>query len=280
MAQKSRAWQFTINNYKTLDILKCLELNTKYYIVGEEVGLKGTPHLQGYCYFENPRALGGVKKLLGEGHYEQAKGTAEQNKTYCSKEGKFYEGGIMPKQGERKDLNKLKEEILGGRSVINITLENANTYHQYGRTLNYIEDIRMRSVKRNVMTLGTWIWGTTGVGKSHKAREMTNGGTIYDMPYDKNGWCEGYEQQDYVIMDDFRGELQFNVLLKMIDKWPFTLPRRGREPIPFISKHVIITSSKPPNRVYKNTKDEDLAQLYRRIQVINLVPWNGTEVIG
>lgn len=40
-------------------------------------------------------------------------------------------------------------------------------YHQYGRTLNAVEDITLRQKYRKWMTEGIWIYGKTGVGKSH-----------------------------------------------------------------------------------------------------------------
>lgn len=63
-----------------------------------------------------------------------------------------------------------------------------------------------------------------------------------------------------------------NELLMMIDKHPnYFVRRRGREPLPFTSKKVIITSSMSPEEVYHNLAENDkLEQLLRRIKVYNL----------
>tara|TARA_B100000787_G_scaffold135122_1_gene103893 strand:+ start:1635 stop:1814 length:180 start_codon:yes stop_codon:yes gene_type:complete len=50
-------------------------------------------------------------------------------------------------------------------------------------------------------------------------------------------------------MNDFRAELKYNDMLNLIDKWPYTVPRRGREPAPFLAKAVIVTSSCHPATV-------------------------------
>jgi hypothetical protein len=49
-----------------------------------------------------------------------------------------------PKQGERTDLNVLRDEILAGKSVQEIALENPDGFHQYGRTLKKLETIALR----------------------------------------------------------------------------------------------------------------------------------------
>lgn len=91
-AKKHRRWCFTLNNYKIkeADILAHYFIeNSKYYIIGKEIGEKGTPHLQGYIEFDNARHLTALKKIHNKIHWEVAKGTREENFKYCSKENKF-----------------------------------------------------------------------------------------------------------------------------------------------------------------------------------------------
>ena len=46
-----------------------------------------------------------------------------------------------------------------------------------------------------------------------------------------------------MIFNDFRGiDLKFNLLLKLVDKWPMNVPARNKADRPFISKKIIITS--------------------------------------
>jgi len=141
----------------------------------------------------------------------------------------------------------------------------------YGRTLSKIEDICMRKRYRTEMTTCTWYHGKTGVGKSHKAFEGFTPDTHYVWKTNDNGWQDGYQQQEIVIINDFRGEIKYNDMLNLIDKWAYTIPRRGREPMPFTSKHVIVTSSLPPDQVFTRRLEEDsLEQLIRRIDVVEL----------
>ena len=52
--------------------------------------------------------------------------------------------------------------------VDQIAKESPELYHMYGRTLNKLEELRMREVFRTFMTECTWLWGATGTGKSER----------------------------------------------------------------------------------------------------------------
>lgn len=279
MSGKARSFCYTLNNWTQDELDSLRNIECKYQIIGKEVGSNGTKHLQGYISFKNPRAFNSVKKLCKRWHLEIAKGSPQDNYKYCSKDGDFEEIGERNDQGKRNDLIELKDEILKGMKVDDIAIENPNMYHQYGRTLNKIEDLVMRKRYRTEMTKGIWYWGETGVGKSHKAYEGYTPETHYDLPNDR-GWWDGYTQQDTVIINDFRGEIKYNELLKLVDKFPHAVSRRGREPIPFTSKTVIITSSLSPDQIYRNRDEEDhIAQLLRRFEIVHMSR-NGTDVVG
>ena len=163
MSAKNRAYCFTLNNYSDSDVeeIKCWS-NPKYLIVDKEVGKSGTPHLQGYVYWTNPRAFNSMKKLLPRAHWEIAKSCAADNKKYCSKDDDYFEIGEMPSQGKRTELNEVKDRIVEGAKVDDIIMENPTLGHQYGRTLDRIEDIAMRKRFREEMTEGLRLWIVTG----------------------------------------------------------------------------------------------------------------------
>jgi len=120
------------------------------------------------------------------------------------------------------------------------------------------------------MTEGIWYIGETGAGKSHKAFEGYSPETHYVYPYD-NDWCDGYMQQETMIINEFRGQIPYSRLLELVDKWPAALRRRGREPMPFLSKRIIVTSKMHPRDVYKNLSEHDtLDQLIRRFKIFEV----------
>lgn len=59
---RTRAWCFTLNNYSEKEYETIKGVSCRYIVVGKEVGDSGTPHLQGYIEFDNPRVMAGVKK--------------------------------------------------------------------------------------------------------------------------------------------------------------------------------------------------------------------------
>lgn len=235
----------------------------------------GKLHHQGYMWFATQReSYKNTAKILGKCWVDQCKGTPEHNDVYCRKDGDFHEWGVRPTQGKRTDLTELKQRVVDGESVDAIVLEDPMAYHQYGRTLNRIEDIALRKRKRTWMTQGEWIWGPTGTGKSKRAFEGFDEKTHYVVPND-NGWWDGYTGQETVIMDDFRGDMTYHELLTLVDRYPKTVKRRNREPAPFLAQRLIITSSLPPEEVYRNLSVRDgLEQLMRRFQIF------GSEVVG
>jgi len=267
---RARNFCVTLNNYTEEEENIFNELKCKYIIIGKEVGENGTPHLQGYIEFKDPLTLSALKKRIGKrSHIEPRRGTAEQASDYCKKDGNFFEKGTMSKQGQRQDLIDLKEQILSGSMTVDdITLNDPIKYHQYGRTINKLEDLKMRKIFRTEMTIGIWYFGETGAGKSHKALHNYHPDTHYIYPND-NGWWDGYKQQHTVVFNDFRGEITFNKLLQLVDKWPMFVKRRNREPIPFTSKKVIITSSLDPYIIYQDV-NEDMKQLKRRFNIIEI----------
>lgn len=95
---RARAFQFTWNNYSDDHQDRLDEMQPRYVCYGYEwAPVTGTPHLQGYIYFDNARTHRSVCRQLQGVHVEVAKGTFPQNRTYCSKGGEFVEFGDPPK---------------------------------------------------------------------------------------------------------------------------------------------------------------------------------------
>lgn len=202
---KSNGFCFTLNNYSDSDLERCHNISVnplvRYMVVGKEVGESGTPHLQGYIYFHSRIVFDTVRKLLPPCHIIVAKGDAQSNFEYCSKDGEFEETGDRPVSQKRKgQLGKefwdhqlqlaKKGRICECDSKLQIT---------HFSSLNAIS-ARYAPMPANLTAPDNlWYYGPTGTGKSFKARS-DNPGAYLKMC---NKWWDGYQSEDVVIIEDF-----------------------------------------------------------------------------
>lgn len=106
-------WCFTLNNYTDENLAVLETFPCTYIIYGKEVGEQGTPHLQGYVQMEKRTRMTALRKLL-QCHWSPARGTPEQNKVYCSKEGDVYERGVPTVEGQRADIRRFMDDVQSG----------------------------------------------------------------------------------------------------------------------------------------------------------------------
>lgn len=117
MARSVVRWVFTLNNYSEEEQARIRDFAgsdiVKYLIFGREVGDSGTPHLQGFAHFKEPKSLNWLRAHFSDrAHFEKARGSFKANRTYCSKDGDFEEFGTAPsQQGSRSDLDDAKRFI-------------------------------------------------------------------------------------------------------------------------------------------------------------------------
>lgn len=278
--KRHRAFCFTL--YSDTEPI-FLEEQMKYLCYSPETcPTTGRPHWQGFFYLYDQKTVSAAAKIY-KCTVKACLGTAQENRIYCGaeryeKDGKikeanpkFKEFGTLPAQGKRCDLDAVKDEIMAGRKVDDICIDRPMLYHQYGRTLTKIENIYLRKQYRKWMTTCDWFYGETGVGKSHNAFIDYNPETHYIFNLNDNGFWDGYVGQEIVIINEFRGQIPYSELLDLIDKYPKFVKLKGLPQVPFLAKHIIITSSLPPNEIYHNLAEKDsLDQLKRRIVLKHL----------
>jgi len=215
-AAKARNWCFTVNNWKEADLecLKKLEgTQVKYMVHGKEVGESGTPHLQGFVIFLNPKRFSEAKKVLPWGcHLEQAKGTWEHNLAYCTKEDtNAYVWGEAPmsrkRQGEagaeaeKERWTKIRALAKAGKIEeleVDFPREAILYEEKFAR-------IAMKCAPRADLApqtvVGVWIHGPSGAGKSYWSHHnLEVDGVKYGINeiYDKDlsHWWDGWRLRD------------------------------------------------------------------------------------
>lgn len=260
---RSRAWTFTINNYTPEDESRLQAIECVYIVYGREIAPStGTHHLQGYIYFSAQRTLSVLKKKIHpSAHFEVAKGNGEQNRTYCTKDGNFFEKGTIPSAGKRTDISEMKKAVRDGATMAEL-IESSTSYQSI-KTAELLMKYQAPPPIRAVRVL--WYWGSTGTGKTHLAFQQCPGAWVSG----KNlTWFQGYSGQKEIIIDDFRGDFcEFHTLLRILDKYPYQVELKGSSAW-LRAETIIITSCHPPDQVYRNRTTEDIEQLMRRITEI------------
>lgn len=268
MSVRSRGWCFTINNYDMDDESRCYALpwdsGCKYVVVGKEVGSSGTPHLQGYVYFPDAKTMAAVSTYLPRAHLEKARGDAQENYEYCTKDGDFYEWG------DRPDTQKVKGDKNKQR------WEDALQAAREDRWRDIPADILIYStsgLQRAVMVTTEfnledteekmeWYFGPSGTGKSRRAREE-NPGAYLKMC---NKWWDGYKGQDVVLIEDF--DVEHKVLCHHLkiwaDRYSFPAEVKGAK-LDIRPRKIIVTSNYHPRDIW--TEEKDLEPILRRFRI-------------
>lgn len=261
---RSRAYVFTINNWTEEDEAQVAMCGAQYTVYGKEKGDSGTPHLQGYMYFKSARTLKSISKKLPRAHLEVRKGSHEQARDYCKKDGDFIEFGEEPMSQKKKGE--------AGKRVYEEAFELA----KQGRIEEIEEPLRTRfyqtykRIRKDYQVVPEsmseleheWYWGATGTGKSRKAREE-NPGHYLKNP---NKWWDGYVDQEVVIIDEWSPDHEcLGAHLKQwCDHHPFAAESKGGA-LCIRPRKIIVTSNYSLEECF--TKEQDLAPLRRRFKV-------------
>jgi len=259
---------FTLNNYKRLLDLDIPEI--RYYVYQEEIGAEGTPHLQGYVEFANPRTLTGAKLLLGHHklHLEIRKGTLEQAVAYCTKEDTRLDGpytaGEPVVERQRTDLMAFKKDIDKGSSLQELWQEHFPVMMRYSRSVREYMSISI-DPRRRVDPFVHLIVGAAGVGKTYMAEQL------YPTAYMKGAsdWWTSYKQERTVVLNDFKGWLKYSTWLHLCDTNRFyaEVDTKGAQ-VRVTADVIVITSSMWPHHWWEKGNKAEIA---RRINYITII---------
>ena len=236
----SRNWIFVINNWSLTDIVSIAQWPFRYVVYGKEIGDSNTPHLQGYVVFHTMQRLAAVKRLSPRAHWEVARGSTEQNKAYCTKDGDFTELGEEPitKAASGRAEKERWEAARDAARRGDLEAVDADIYLRHYRALKEIAKDHMVKPNDADNVTGIWYYGPPGTGKSRTAR------LDYPGAYDKmqNKWWDGYQSELYVIIDDFDSKELGHHLKIWGDRYSFLAETKGGA-INIRPEKIVITSN-------------------------------------
>lgn len=277
----SRKWLLTINNpiekgytHDKLQELMKQFTNVTFYCMSDEIGLQTkTYHTHLFMYSPNGIRFRTVQSRIPNCHIDYCKGTAQQNRDYVFKEGKYsgtdkedtrvdgtqLEWGEMPveRQGRRNDIVDLYDMIANGMSDFQI-LDTSPDYmlnlNQIRQTRQVIKSEKFKNTFRQLTT--TYIWGSTGGGKTRYVMEKYGYENVYRVTNYKHPF-DDYRGQDVVLFDEFRSSLPLADMLKYLDGYPVVLPCRFADTQACFTK-VYFTTNIPLDKQYVNIQRDEI----------------------
>jgi len=107
-------------------------------------------------------------------------------------------------------------------------------------------------------------WGRTGAGKSRLAWDQATFSAYPKDPSTK--WWDGYRGQENVVLDEFRGRIAVEHLLRWLDRYPVCVETKGGAVV-LRATRLWITSNLSPDQWYPDLDAETLRALRRRLNI-------------
>lgn len=270
-----RAFVFTINNWTEELLCSCLEVldKARYSIIGFEIApTTGTKHIQGYVYFKNGILFKTFCKRMKHGRCEIARGTAEQNRVYCSKDGEYNEFGTMPMQGSRTDLQHFKDDILDGHNQDSLLENHTDSFAHFDRFYQRCRNIHLKKIAQEINTPEIIVLiGEPGCGKTRHIYDTEKLEDIYKLEVGDGSsgslFWNGYDGEPVILIDDFHNNIKLDYMLRLLDRYPMQLNTKGGYTWK-CAKKIYITSNIDINNWYPNCPDIHKRALRRRITEI------------
>nr|AGG39822.1 replication-associated protein [Diporeia sp. associated circular virus] len=286
----------TINNPMPEDYERLRELSViaRYAVAANEVGESGTPHIQAYVALtrNNKKRWAGWKKALPGAHLEVRVGSEKRASDYCKKGEQpkeewaqlhelglnfglnadvWMETGLLDHRGLDGTLASIGRAMVDGEMFVQeAAMEYPETYIRFHRGL---ESLEQRVVpERSADTpkeVHVWV-GPTGCGKSMHARSLCVDPYVWG-PHMKD-WFQKYRYQKHVILEEFRGQLPFDFMLILLDRYGMQVMNKGGS-VEFLADVIHITSPIHPGWWYSAGSmraGDDVDQLYRRLTTVNV----------
>lgn len=317
MMQKRRRFCFTINNpadqqYATLDEVverarrdidkpaRDREGRVRFIIGQAEKGEgTGTEHIQGYIELYGPMTGNNLKKNIlkcNHAHIEPAKGTAQQNRVYCTKsetalylengEKKWAKFGGNPTQQGKKQTGTLDshEQVIlminNGATIEEVLEDNPVTaLKDHDKIVaHYVRNLGTRKTDPKDFKIEI-LYGPSGCGKSYTAFDKYP--RAYNIPAPgSQWWFPDYRGEKICLLNEFKGSgVKPSQLLQLLDIWPWTIQYKGGN-MQFHGEHIVFTTTLHPSRWYPGVppgKKEELKRRFREFgKLITFEPMDTT----
>lgn len=290
---KGPRWVWTSYDIGMLPVLSAPAVYIIYQ--GEVCPDTGRQHMQGYVRFSKVQRWVQVGEWFSQYSrkpvwHKLAKGTEEQNKSYCTKtvkDGKPMEVWLPTveygeyksdagKQGKRTDLLSTCEAIAGGATPRDIAEQFPTTFVKYHAGLEKFRET-LKPPPEPFRDLDVQVlWGDTATGKSHRVRTKYPDAYIVvpgRYPFDQ------YSDETVVVFEEFDWT-QWNItdMNRYLDKWKCPLQCRYNNKYAKWTK-VFILANTHPGDWYGNVPHRAIQEAFnRRLTITTLVVDQAQEI--
>jgi len=241
----------------------------RYLIAGEEIApTTGRLHWQAYIELHNPMRMNALKKLLMDNtvNIQERRGTREQARAYCMKDGNYQEFGVWIKgQGARTDLDPVVQALKDGKKLSEVMMEYPLIYCRYR---NGLKDIAAHVLKEKA---AEWrdvkvvvLSGPTGCGKTRMALNYGGNERVCKIKAKRNQWWCKYDQEKTICLDEYDNQWDIDDLLDILDGHECQLNVKGSHTFAMWTT-VYITTNKPWTKWHTRADPEHKNALKRRI---------------
>lgn len=222
-------------------------------IVGREIGEQGTPHLQGYLEMYKVCRIAALKKFtcFARAHMEVRRGTRDEARSYCMKDGNIQEFGSWEAggQGSRNDIRAVMKQIECGTATKAIMEAEPAVYSRNIRFLEKYERLVEKETTQAFREVDVQVYiGEPGTGKTRKATEENPG--IFTVNCEDSFPFDGYNGEQAILIDDFEGTMKYHQLLRVLDGHQYRCNVKGGHRYAKWTR-VIITSNKSVQSWYQ-----------------------------
>lgn len=293
---QSRKWTLTINNPAVCDldhsrIVELLQLfKPDYFCLADEIATTGTYHTHIYLYSKSPMRFRTIKRRFPTAHIEKAAGSAQENRDYIRKEGKweatakvetrvadsFFEFGERPTPAEENAprMFQLLQDVTDGFTTTEIIKSNPGFAFK-ARDIDFLRENLTSEVYRteNRDVKVHYLYGATGTGKTRGIFEKHPAADICRITdYDGKAGIrfDGYHGQAVLVFEEFRSQVPISSMLNYLDIYPLMLPARYNDRVACYTT-VYITSNVSLEEQYTDvqlSQKETWQAFLRRISTV------------
>lgn len=253
---------------------------------GDETGYE---HWQVYIENRTPVRFDTLKSKFPKGHFESRAGSKWQAYQYVTKADTFLgvrigsEEFVIPEPdgGRSMSVETIRKKMISeGVTFRDLILKEPLAAHHVNYARELEAQLRAETCGNSLREVEVeYVFGDAGAGKTKSVYERFAFRDVYSVGSYRNPF-DAYNFEPVLVLDEFRGQIEFEFLLKLLDRYPLQLPARYADRWAAFER-VILLSNLPIEECYPYVYAESPSQwaaLRRRIGVYEQMFEGGVKV--